>query len=239
MSQHANPHVQHGRRPPKGAFPACPESGICRAQSVRTHSACRNCAVSSVSLASYLGRYGTNKEKYQKIMIHHSVCGDLLTRVIDSFQGNHDNPDFEKIVLILYAMFGKGNVASRYVGDPLTAPRPQDQAHARMILEAFDLTCYAFNNESLKCMYIEDIIYCKRHTPVLTPWKLSQLCNAFLRKRKRHQKRKQPFSTSNNISSIKHAIIAHEKQFQKQSPGFKEIALRKMFNTWLKSLSKE
>ena len=173
-------------------------------------------------------------------MMHHTVCGDLLTRVIECFQGNHDDPDFEKIVLILYTIFGKGNnIASRYLGTPLTSPRPQDQAHARMILEAFDLTCYAFNKESVKCMYIEDLIYCKRHTPVLTPWKLSQLCNAYVRKMKRHRKRKQPFSSSNNITSIKHAIIAHERQFQNQSPGFKEIALRKMFNTWLKSLGKE
>jgi hypothetical protein len=238
MSQHAKPGAQYGR-PPKGAFPACPDSGICRAQSVRTHSACRNCAVSNMSLTEYLGRYGTNKEKYQNIMVKHVVCGDLLTRVIESFQGSHGDPNFEKIVLILYAMFGNGNIASRYLGTPLTAPRPQDQAHARMILEAFDLTCYAFNNESVKCMYIEDIIYCKRHTPVLTPWKLSQLCNAYTRKRKRHQKHKQPFSAANDITSIKQSIQTHEKQFQKQSPGFKEIALRKMFNTWLKTLRKE
>ena len=151
MSQHVKPNAQHGRRPPKGAFPACPESGICRAQSVRTHSACRNCAVSNVSLAAYLARYGTNKEKYQKIMMHHTVCGDLLTRVIESFQGSHDNPDFEKIVLILYAMFGKGNIASR--ADKMVFEEPNKW----IIIDLEELHKH-LKEKKLQKVYLQDLI---------------------------------------------------------------------------------
>ena len=223
----------HGRRPPKGSFPACPISGICRAQSVRTHTACKNCAVSSISLLSFLRKQGTNKELYEKITKHCNVCMDLLTRSIECLNESHDDPNFEKIVLLLYKIYGHGNVSQRYIAVTPAAPRPSDMAHARMILEELGLTCYPFNSNSEVCMYVEDLIYCKRHTPILSVNALTKICKKYERVR-RNRKRKQG---DINISRIKSLILQHEKQFKKDNPKFKEIPLRKKFNSWLENIS--
>jgi hypothetical protein len=224
-----------GRRPADGSFPACPKSGICRAQSIRNHSACRNCALSDTSLQAFLRHQGTPAQLFEKLQKNCHVCLDLLTRVVDSCQEDQDQeaPDFEKVALILYHYYGKGNVAPRYLGQALKAPRPGDQAHARMILEELHLTCYAFNFNTEKCQYIEDLVYCKRHTPILSPNQLNKMCAKY--ERSRNRKRKYPSPVT--ISQIKEAILEHESQFQEVDSKFKEIALRKRFNAWLRKLS--
>ena len=224
-----------GRRPADGSFPACPKSGICRAQSVRNHSACRNCALSETSLQTFLVQRGTSQALFANIATNCAVCLDLLARVVDSFGGVQNEPDFEKVVLALYHAYGKGNIAPRYLGNTLEAPRPGDDAHARMILEELGLTCYRFNSDTDKCQYVEDLIYCKRHTPILSVNILNKMCAKYERSRSR--KRKYPSTLT--ITEIKTAILDHEEQFEKQNGKdgkFKEIALRKRFNTWLRKL---
>lgn len=223
-----------GRRPPKGSFPACPISGICRAQSVRTHTACKNCAVSKVSLATLLRKKGTNQELYEKINKQCNVCMDLLTRTIECLGESHENPDFEKVVLLLYKIYGHGNVADMYAKGTPAAPRPTDQAHARMILEELGLTCYDFNTNTEACTYIEDTIYCKRHTPILSVNALAKLCKKYERAQRRRKRKRNTMS----ISAIKARIIEHERQVKKkQRSNFKELPLRKKFNAWLEHLS--
>ena len=227
-----------GRRPADGSFPACPKSGICRAQSIRNHSACRNCALSDTSLQAFLCHQGTSAQLFDKLQKNCHVCLDLLTRVVDSCQEEdaqeaQDAPNFEKVALTLYHYYGKGNVAPRYLGQALKAPRPGDQAHARMILEELHLTCYAFNFNTEKCQYIEDLVYCKRHTPILSPNQLNKMCAKY--ERGRNRKRKYPSPVT--ISQIKEAILEHESKFQESDSKFKEIALRKRFNAWLRKVS--
>lgn len=224
---------KQGRRPADGSFPACPTSGVCKAQSVRNHSACRNCALSDISLHDFLQKLGTSKDLFEKIKKNCNMCLDLLARVVDSYQGSQDQPDFEKVVLILYHTYGDGNIAPRYLGSPLKAPRPGDEAHARMILEELNLTCYKFNNDTEKCQYVEDLIYCKRHTPILSINMLHKMCAKYERSRRRKRK----FPSTLTITEIKHAILEHENQFKKSKANFKELALRKRFNAWLRKLS--
>lgn len=227
-----------GRRPADGSFPACPKSGICRAQSVRNHSACRNCALSEVSLGGFLAKLGTSQELFAKVKTNCKVCMDLLARTVDSYGGEQDRPDFEKVALVLYCTYGKGNVAPRYLGKVLGAPRPGDGAHARMILEELNLTCYAFNNDSDKCQYVEDLVYCKRHTPILSVNMLNRMCSRY----ERSQSRKRKYPSTLTISEIKQAILEHESQFKRDSNvngkngKHREIALRKRFNTWLRKM---
>lgn len=226
----------HGRRPPKGSFPACPSSGICRAESIRTHTACKNCAISNVSLATILKQKGTSHDLYNKINQNCNVCMDLLTRLIDSLHEPHNNPDFEKVVLLVYKLYGHGNVSDRYINATPAAPRPTDPAHARMILEELGLTCYDFNSNTTKCIYIEDIIYCKRHTPVLTVNALDKLCKKYERAQRRRKRKRNSTIT---ISSIKSSILQHERNLKNINERFKEIPLRKRFNAWLEHLSKK
>lgn len=223
-----------GRRPSDGSFPLCPKSGICRAQSIRNHSACRNCALSDISLHDYITDLGTPEDLFMKIKQNCKPCLDLLTRVIDSYNGDQSNPNFEKIVFILFHFFGNGNISPKYLGKPLAAPRPSDAAHARMILEELKLTCYEFNADTDICEYIEDIIYCKRHTPILSVNVLNKMCTKY--ERNRNRKRKYP--TSLTITDIKQCILNHEKNKRQKNPKFKEIPLRKRFNNWLRKLSK-
>lgn len=232
-----------GRRPRDGAFPMCPKSGICRAQSIRTESACRNCALSSVSLQHYLHILGPSDKLLQKIHANCPMCLDLLTRTIDSFGGDHHHPDFEKVVLALYHQYGGGNIAARYLGQPILAPHPGDQTHARMILEELHLTCYQFNFSTEQCRHIEDLIYCKRHTPILTLTHLNELCQLYEYQSHKDSKRakrvKRPkrhhlhHLTKLSLHDIKEAIREHEQKVSRD-PRFKEIALRKRFNSWLK-----
>jgi hypothetical protein len=221
-----------GRRPADGSFPACPKTGVCKAQSVRNQSACRNCALSEISLHGYLAKRGTSTSLFDKIKENCSVCLDLLTRVVDSYQGIQEEPDFEKVVLTIYHTYGNGNVAPRYIGKPIEAPRPGDEAHARMILEELGLTCYTFNANTDKCQYVEDLIYCKRHTPILSINRLNKMCQRF--EKNRHRKRK--FPSTFNFAEIKNAILEHESHFNTSNHTFKDIPLRKRFNSWLRKL---
>lgn len=250
-----------GRRPADGSFPACPTSGICKAQSVRTHEACRNCALTSVSLASLISKRGTDAEIYQQIKRDCPVCLDLLARLVDARHTTHasqDAPPFAELALDIYHAFGNGNISQRYLGNALKAPRPGDEAHARMILEELGLTCYAFNPESDKCHYIEDYIYCKRHTPILTVQKLHQMCAKYEQQHGRHsrhpshlpnpnhnRKRKHVDSSaiasiaSVSIANIKNSILEHEAQIKRAQrlTKYKELGLRKRFNAWLRKIT--
>lgn len=263
-------HGRNGRRPTDGSFPACPKSSVCRAKSVRNHSACRNCALSDTSLQDYLvTAVGSSSTIFDKIRQRAPVCLDLLARTVDSVGGSQAEPDFEKVVLMLYHTYGHGNVADMYLGKALSAPRPGDSAHARMILEEMGLTCYAFNHDTDKCQYVEDLIYCKRHTPILSVPMLIRMCTKY--ERARRNKRKYPNAPT--IVDIKNAILTHESQIKRMckqnrsSPAsyncgddgnggedtrkdadvstktlssstrkFKDIALRKRFNSWLRKV---
>ena len=104
-----------------------------------------------------------------------------------------------------------------------------------MILEELGLTCYAFNADTDKCQYVEDLIYCKRHTPILSVNMLNKMCAKYERSRSRKRK----FPSTLTVTEIKHAILEHESQFKKstdQGNKYKEFALRKRFNTWLRKL---
>ena len=225
--------MNKGRRPSKGAFPACPVHGICKAESIRTHDACKNCAISTISLKSYLMKLGNSKSLYERINKNCNECMDLLTRIISCITHNKEY-DFEYVVLFIYKYFAKGNVANRYVDCQLKAPRPSDPAHARMILEELGLTCYYFNNTSLKCMYVEDLIFCKRHTPILSIHALQNMFKKYERSKRRKRK-----SASISISNIKKQILDHEKKLKKNKNNNykKDIFLRQNFNTWLGKLS--
>lgn len=236
-----------GRRPADGSFPACPSSGICRAESIRTHGPCRNCALSNISLKTFLANIGSNNELLDKIRQTCPKCVDLLQRLIDGRDQPGTQPgniDVSDIVLDIYAQFGDGNIARMYLTNQgVAAPRPADQAHARMILEALGLTCYLFNPESVKCQYIEDLIYCKRHTPVLTLRALDKLFVKHTKFAKRlihgpdtqhdQMKKRKHAELSRGIAQIKTAVLKHEKSIAQP----KDIALRKQFNRWLKKLS--
>lgn len=229
-----------GRRPTDGSFPSCPATGICRAESVRNHSACRNCAQSDVSLCDYLSKRGTNAAILETIP---ERCLDLLTRIVDSFCGDQASPDFEKVALMIYMAYGLGNVANRYLGchsadtsnnsnsgnnssnssnypsnsknkqkPTIQSPVFSDPTHARMILSCLGLTCYKFDNNSSTCRYIEDIIYCKRHTPILSVHMLKNLFQQYEKDRSRKRKA----STAMSIIDIKNAILKHETKLQKE-----------------------
>jgi hypothetical protein len=237
-----------GRRPADGSFPACPTSGICRAQSVRTQEPCKNCALTTTSLKEFIRHQGTDAAIYTNMKSQCSVCLDLLTRLVDARQGKQHAPCFEEIVLDIYHMFGQGNVAQLYLTQPIVAPRPGDEAHARMILEELGLSCYAFNNNTEKCQYVEDIIYCKRHTPILSVNKLNKMCMKY--EQSRNRKRKNGEISKLSISHIKLAILDHESQIKRErhewpdkhgnphsATKFKELALRKRFNKWLRKMT--
>lgn len=219
-------HAGGGRRPTDGSFPACPINGICRAQSVRTHEACRNCALSNISLEEFIQSQGTMSELRTKIP---PECLDLLERLVDNRNKNQENPPFVDIVLDIYATFGKGCVDNLYLSKiPLQAPRPGDSAHARMILETLNLTCYEFNPESDKCKYIEDLIYCKRHTRVLTLPALNMEFQKFISPKeciKRKYKELKPY-----FKEIKNKIRKHESQLLNSK---RDNTLRKRFNQML------
>lgn len=203
-----------GRRPVNGALPMCPTSGICRAMSVRTRSPCRNCAHTNVSLQTHLSRIGTPKELLRHVHDTCSECVDLLERLIDARQADQSNPPWSNIVLDIYALFGGGNVSDTYLASkPLTGKRPGDTAHARLLLETLNLTCRKFNVGSQSCVYLEDILYCKRHIPALTMYKLESMIRKY-RKRKC------------SLKEIRTAILDHEKR--QKIP--KDIPLRKRFN---------
>ena len=225
--------MNKGRRPSKGAFPACPVHGICKAESIRTHDACKNCAISTMSLKSYLMKLGSTQTLYERINKNCNECMDLLTRIISCITHSKEY-DFENVVLFIYKYFGHGNVANRYIDCELKAPRPSDPAHARMILEELGLTCYHFNNTSLKCMYVEDLIFCKRHTPILSIHALQNMFKKYERSKRRKRK-----SASISISNIKKQILDHEKKLKKNKNNNykKDIFLRQNFNTWLGKLS--
>ena len=232
-------HENIGRRPADGSFPACPMSGICKAQSIRTHEACKNCALTNESLEDAIAKQGTDRELKQKIVENCPECVDLLTRLVDARKGTQDAPCFHEIVLDIYHLFGGGNIAPRYLGKALQAPRPQDEAHARMIMEEVGFTCYQFNRESEKCFYVEDYVYCKRHTPVFTMAKLKKCFTKFERMTNRKRKHNVGKGSYISISDIKEKILKHEKSMQEKFNvvKFKEIPLRKRFNKWLKHMN--
>jgi hypothetical protein len=178
---------------------------------------------------------GTNDEIYQRVKERCGMCLDLLARLVDARGGNHAEPCFHKLVLDVYALFGNGNIAERYLGTPPDSPRPGDEAHARMLLEELRLTCYAFNPNTDKCRYIEDLIYCKRHTPILSVQKLIRMCTKY----ERAKKRKHPEAASVSITHIKNAILAHESNLAScrgKDSVCKDLALRKRFNAWLRKI---
>lgn len=212
----------------------CPSQGICRAESVRTHAACRNCTTSHTSLESFLKKKGTDNELYIKIKQNCTPCLDLLTRLVDNRQGDQTSPPFADIVLDIYFQFGKGNIASRYLApETVPAPRPGDQAHARMILEELGLTCYVFNPSSEKCLYLEDMIYCQRHTPIMSLHALDELMRAVTRRRKRKHTDIRPY-----VKRIKQQIKQHEQASCRDKDGNvdKDRPLRIRYNSWVRKL---
>lgn len=223
-----------GRRPTDGSFPACPTSGVCQAESVRTHGPCRNCALSPISLQQYLAGRGTNQELAHKIQENCTECVDLWSRLVEARNAAYTNPPVAKIVLDIYHGFGKGDVAQLYLGTGVRAPRPQDQAHARMILEELGLTCYTFNKSSDRCSYVEDLIYCRRHTPILSIHRLRQMCAKYDKQKLKRERNGKVRHNKQHLLEIKEAIVSHEKKVQATDPTYRENVLRRRFNAWLR-----
>ena len=201
-----------GRRPPKGIFPSCDVQQICRAQSIRTHDACKNCAITPISLKTFIEKQGSRDDLYQLINKQCNNCMDLLTRIISCI-GTQKNYSFEKVVLFIYKQFGDGNVSDRYIHGELENTLPSDGYHARMILEKLNLTCYKFDqNHSDMFTNIEDLIYCTRHTPILS---VRTLKNIFKRY-ERNQRRKRKVNKI-SISDIKKKNFGTRKTFKQKN----------------------
>jgi hypothetical protein len=216
-----------GRRPTDGSFPACPEHGICRAQSIRTHEACRNCALSKISLKTFIQKQGTPIELLQKIP---EECLDLFERLVQQRDGNQESPPFEQIILDIYFIFGKGHIAPIYQPKTEFKIRPGDHVHARLIMDGLKLTCHQFNKASLTCQYIEDLIYCKRHSHIYTISALNASFKRFISPRQCIKRKHK--DVRRHLKKIKQDILNHES-IQSEKDNY----LRKQYNEWLQRFS--
>ena len=204
-----------GRRPVGGELPVCGKTAICKAQRVRTMGACRNCAVYSLRNA-----VAPKKARLDDLLSQSPACKDLYTRLC----GNKSDQD--AWLIDIYVHFAGGCVADVYAGKKVE-PKHDDLVHAKQLFGAVGLTCLKFNNMSpshATFRFIEDLLFCKRHKPVLTSWGLKKMCQAVCRACEPDPNNVQ---TMERIHDVKHTIIA-----QSAVMNCADMSLKRQFNDW-------
>ena len=204
-----------GRRPVGGELPVCGKTAICKAQRVRTMGACRNCAVYSLRNA-----VAPKKSRLDDLLSQSPACKDLYTRLC----GNKSDQD--AWLIDIYVHFAGGCVADVYAGKKVE-PKHDDLVHAKQLFSAVGLTCLKFNNMSpshATFRFIEDLLFCKRHKPVLTSWGLKKMCQAVCRACEPDPNNVQ---TMERIHDVKHTIIN-----QSAVMNCADMSLKRQFNDW-------
>jgi|LakMenEpi03Aug12_release.lakeMendotaPanAssembly.Ray.scaffolds.fasta_scaffold16467_5 hypothetical protein len=203
-----------GRRPVGGELPVCSKTAICKAQRVRTMGACRNCAVYSLRNA-----VAPKKSRLDALLSQSPGCKDLYARLC------HNKSDPDAWLIDIYVYFAGGCVADVYTGKKVE-PKLDDLAHAKQLFSVVGLTCLMFNNMSpshASFRFIEDLLFCKRHKPVLTSWGLKKMCQAVCRACEPDPNNLQ---TMERIVDVKHAIIAQSAVMNN------DVSLKRQFNDW-------
>lgn len=204
-----------GRRPVGGELPVCGKTAICKAQRVRTMGACRNCAVYSLRNA-----VAPKKSRLDDLLSQSTACKDLYTRLCAN------KSDQDAWLIDIYVHFAGGCVADVYTGKKVE-PKHDDLVHAKQLFGAVGLTCLMFNNMSpshATFRFIEDLLFCKRHKPVLTSWGLKKMCQAVCRACEPDPNNLQ---TMERIKDVKHTIIA-----QSAVMNCTDLSLKRQFNDW-------
>ena len=204
-----------GRRPVGGELPVCGKTAICKAQRVRTMGACRNCAVYSLRNA-----VAPKKNRLDDLLAQSPGCKDLYTRL------SANKSDQESWLIDIYVHLAGGSVADVYAGKK-PEPKHDDLLHAKQLFNAVGLTCLRFNNMSpshASFRFIEDLLFCKRHKPLLTSWGLKKMCQAVYRACEPDHKNTQ---TMERIHDVKNAIIA-----QSAVMNSTDNSLKQQFNDW-------